>query len=149
MRIFVVLVEILQSLVLHSLVLVHRIPVHLEVRITQFRILTHGEMLPYHVVVLDLLTWLWFDIVICRFDIDEFTIDFVTFSWTSEIDTEQFVFVLLSEFFVFESHFYKAKASASGGLPVPHDDGIDHCSKLLEVVDQVAFLSLVSKPTNK
>jgi hypothetical protein len=34
-------------------------------------------------------------------------------------------------------------------LAVSHDYGIDHDAKLLEVINQIALLSLVRQPTNK
>ena len=53
-----------------------------------------------------------------------------------EVGAEQLHFVLLSRLFALKTHLDEAKASAPLRLPIPHNDGINHRARLLEVIDQ-------------
>ena len=53
------------------------------------------------------------------------------------------MFVFLSQIFVLEPHFNKAKSSSPLRLTVSHDNSINDNTKLFKVVNKVALLGLI------
>lgn len=88
------------------------------------------------------LTRLWFNIIICRFDVNSFVIDNVSFVL---IYRNNFILAVLSFLFVFKLDFNKTKATASIGLFITHDDSIIDSTKFLKVFNKISLLGLESE----
>ena len=82
------------------------------------------------------LTRLWFNIIVCRFDVDSFVIDNVSFVLIYRND---FILAVLGFLLVFKLDLNKTKATASIGLFITHDNSIIDSTKFLKVFNKISL----------
>ena len=82
------------------------------------------------------LTRLWFHIVISRFHINSFVIDYVSFVF---VYRNNFVLAVLCFLLIFKLNFDKTETSTSIGLFITHDNSIIDSTKFLKVFNKISL----------
>lgn len=86
----------------------------------------------------------WFNVIICRLDVNALVINHMAFFCPIIIDFYQSKLVRLSLIPVFELHLDKSKTTTLSGDLVPHDYSVSYVAVLFEELDEVRFLRLIS-----